>query len=55
MMSMEGGYFTVRYCEVTTIRRTIMISGAFVFPPPPFCSNADWLLPAAVRELPRAL
>ena len=33
----------------------ITISGACVFPPPPFCDAADWLLLAVVRELPRAL
>ena len=29
----------------------IMISGACVFPPLPFCGAADWLLLAVVREL----
>ena len=33
----------------------IMISGACVFLPPPFCVAADWLLLAVGRELPRAL
>ena len=30
-----------------------MISGACVFPPPPFCGAADWLLLAVVKELSR--